>query len=146
MADFTITISNRLYPLGPDVCTPSLWGTFQWGGKWLFSATDLITDFVKLVTNSITPSDDYFLSTGKLIDNQIVPDEALVKESIKVVDNSISPSFETSNESLALQSWNYVFTKPSINAEDRTTATFTANSRPTNVWTSITAATSTSWS
>lgn len=147
MADFTITVSNSLYPLGPDVCTPSLWGTFQWGGKWLFSATDLITDIEKLVTNSLAPSSAELFDVQKAWAESILPD-GLVNAEIsldKNVSNDLSMTFETSDETLSSGDWNYVFRKPSTNAENRSTAVFTQNSRPSTTWTSG-VVTSTSWS
>jgi len=145
MADFTITVSNQLYPLGPDSGTPSLWNVFQWGENWQFTSLGLICETEKVLANSITPSSAESFEVGKQIDNTVTPSDDYAFDVDKSVTNSLAPSFETSNEELANGSWNYVFRRPSTNAEDRTTATFTTQSNASTAWTSGTA-TSTSWS
>jgi hypothetical protein len=136
LADFTITISNNLYPLGPDNVTPSLWGVFQWGQPWLYTANGLITATNKLITNAVTPSSVQVFHVGKLLTNTVTPSDDYQFSSEKVISNSLAPSFETSSEQLANGSWNYVFRKPSSNAEDRNLATFTTSTNASTTWTS----------
>lgn len=147
MANFTITISNQIYPLGPDVTTPSLWGTFQWGGKWLFSATDSIMAVEKVVTNAVTPDSTLSFETEKTVENSLAPDDAnqVTKEIQKDLAETLSVSFDTSDEGLKNGDWNYVFVKPSANAENRNLATFTTSPNASTTWTSGTGA-GTSWS
>lgn len=147
MANFTITISNQLYALGPDAGTPSLWNTFQWGDKWQFTPTGLITETIKLVTNAVTPSDDYFLNTEKIIDNAVTPDdtESYFLDTIKGISNNLTVSPAISSETLSNGAWDYVFVKPSTNAVNRNPASFVTQSNAQTTWSSSTAS-STSWS
>lgn len=145
MAALTITISNQLYPLGPDVCTPSLWGTFQWGGKWLYSATDSIMEVEKLVTNSIAPTSAELFEVEKLVDNAITPSDDYANDVERTITNTLAPSFDTTDEELSRGDWAYVFVRPSTNAENRNLITFTTAANASTVWTSGTV-TSTTWS
>ena len=145
MADFTITIANQLYAFGPDKITPSLWGVFNWGENWGYTATDLICEIEKAISNAITPSDDYYFDSEKFLDNQITPSDDYARDTERTIDNTLSPLADLSSETLGNGSWLYVFTKPSTNAENRNPATFTTQSNASTTWTSG-VATSTSWS
>jgi hypothetical protein len=146
MADFTITISNNLYAFGPDKLTPSLWGTFQWGGYWAYEAIDLICEVEKAISNAITPSEAVLtFEVDKLFQEAITPSDEYIKDTERTIENTLSPSFETSDETLTNGTWDYVFIKPSANAENRNLATFTTQSNASTTWSSGTA-TSTSWS
>ena len=145
MADFSITVSNQLYAFGPDSVTPSLWNVFQWGEPWAYTSLGFITETEKLVTNSLAPDSALSFDVAKQIDNTVTPTDDYAFDVDKSVTNSLAPSFETSNEELKNGAWNYVFRRPSTNAENRTTATFTTQANATTTWTSSTA-TSTSWS
>jgi hypothetical protein len=148
MADYTITISNNLYAFGPDKLTPSLWGTFQWGGYWAYEAIDLICEVEKAISNAITPSEAALtFEVEKSLSEAITPSETFGLEASfeRTIENTLTPSFETSDETLTNGTWNYVFIKPSANAEDRNLATFTTQANASTTWLSSTA-TSTSWS
>ena len=147
MANFTITVSNNIYTLGPDLCTPSIWGTFQWGGKWEYSTTGSIVDIVKIVTNVVAPTDDYFFASEKRIDNSITPSDldTYYLETTKGIVNTLDVAFALSDETLTNGTWNYIFKRPSTNAQDRNLATFTTQSNAQTTWTSAAVASST-WS
>jgi len=145
MADFTITVSNQLYPLGPDAGTPSLWNVFQWGDLWQFTPTGLVTETEKVLANSISQSDEYFFDAEKVVSNDVTPSDEYSKHVERSIENTLAPSFETSDETLTNGSWNYVFRRPSTNAEDRNLATFSTQSNAQTTWTSATI-TSSTWS
>lgn len=93
MADFNITISNRVTPLGP--AQPSLWGTMIWGtdqwgyssdmqtntGKHLFESLSLVDLFlkngVKLLSNSLSMLHTSTSTTHKDVNNYIYQNENL---------------------------------------------------------------------
>tara|TARA_R110000868_G_scaffold62962_3_gene189964 strand:- start:18810 stop:19253 length:444 start_codon:yes stop_codon:yes gene_type:complete len=145
MADFTITVVNKLYAFGPDVTTPSLWGTFQWGGQWLYSSSGLTTETEKLISNSLVPSSAETFDVEKSIFEILLPDDVFTRETDRTISNTLDVVFDTSNEGLLSGDWNYVFTRPSTNAENRTSAIFTEQTSPNTTWASG-VATSTSWS
>lgn len=100
------------------------WGTSLWGE----GTQDLIVAIEKLLSNSITPSDDYFLHPDKLISNSIVH------------------TSETTNEGLQSgNGYSYVFVGPTTEAEDRNLSTYTEGSAASTSYTAG-ASTSTTWS
>lgn len=126
MANFTITISNSLNVLGPGPST--CWNNFNWGsGYWGAGSNDLPCEIEKLIDNSLAPTCD------------------ISKEVERTIDNSLSATFEAISEGLTSGGWDYVFTRPSTDAEDRTNAQYQETSRPNTTWTSATAGGS-SWS
>lgn len=146
MADFTITISNQLYALGPEQLSPSLWGTFQWGENWGYTAIDLICEVDKSIANSITPSEAVLqFGFDKELSESLSMTDEFSRGSELTIYNTLSPTGDLSSETLAIGGWNYLFVKPSTNAEDRNLATFTTQSNASTTWTSGTA-TSTTWS
>ncbi len=146
MADFTITISNQLYAFGPDRVTPSLWGVFQWGENWAYTAFDLICDVEKSITNAITPSEAVLtFDVDKSISETLTPSDAFSKDTERTIENTLSPTGDLSSETLKIGGWNYIFVKPSTNAEDRNLATFTTQSNAQTTWISN-VVTSGSWS
>lgn len=122
MADFTKTITNSINVFGP--APSSKWGNYNWGAApganvliWGEGSADLSNSVGKALSNSFTISD------------------SLNKNPNRVIANSVIPSFETEYESLAdSNGYNYVFVRPTINAELR------------NISTYATVSTSTSWS
>lgn len=126
MANFTITISNTLDIFGES--PSSMWGAMTWGvDKWGDSSKNLVRSIEKLVTNSFST------------------DSALTeKNPVKLISNSLSPTSETTSEGLTIGNYSYVFIKPTTQAEDRQSTTWTGTSTTTS-WTSGTNA-STTWS
>ena len=127
MADHTISITNTVNTFGP---WPEKWGIMQWGvDKWGEGTQDLPCDVGKFIDNATAlDGNTLHLSVGKLISNET------------------ALAFETSGESLKDPAgYNYVFTKPDTDAENRTTASFTAAAAASTTYTSAAAA-STSWS
>lgn len=127
MADFTKTVSNTLDLFGES--PSSLWGFFTWGvDKWGDGSKDLAVDIVKLIDNSQVISDAISLS------------------SIKVVANNLTTESETTSETLSDGSgWNYIFTKPTTDAENRNITSFTSVAPASNAWASA-SVTTTVWS
>lgn len=164
MADFTITVKNGIYPIGPDICTVNLWGVFKWGdNKWLNESTGSQIDVTKVYTNSISPSDDYslgmihFINDDLSIDdpwafdvpisvlNDLNVDSSLALDAEIGISDDLSVSSETTNEDLSDGSgYDYVFVKPTINSDDRNNTTWTRPTPDTESWTSQSVATS--WS
>lgn len=127
MADFTKTISNSMNVFGVEPSTK--WNDFLWGtGKWGFGSTPTIWSFEKNLAQETITTTDLF-----------------AKEPEKVLENAITPLSETTD--MRLQDGNgyyYVFVKPSVDADERGTSTFTVDTRPTTSWTEDTDP-STSW-
>lgn len=126
MADFTVTISNNLYAFGDSPSTQ--WGNFLWGeGFWGEGSADLATSVEKLLENTIDSSDAKYLSAEV------------------VVSNSIDTLSETTSEDLKNGVWNYVFTGPTSDNENKSISTYVAASDPNRTWASA-ATVTTVWS
>jgi hypothetical protein len=126
MADFTITVSNSLAIVG---ATPSsLWGTMEWGENWGAGSEDFITSVFKFLANTTTLSD------------------SLTKQLIKFILNTQTINGDMTEQQMFNGSgWNYVFVKPSTDAEDRSGTEWTdANTGDVATWT-CQAAGSTTW-
>lgn len=146
MADYSITVSNTLYAFGPDKLTVSLWGTFQWGENWGYTPIDMICDVEKQITNSLAPTGSTLnFDVDKALSETITPSDAFSKDTERTISNSLAPTGDLTSETLTISGWNYVFVKPSTNAEDRNLATFTTQSNAQTTWTSN-VVTSGSWS
>lgn len=124
MADHSITITNAIVTFGPAPSTK--WGvgtpyTMTWGtSKWGEGTEDLMCAFEKVLSNSITPSDDnYYFNIEHLISL-----------------GSISPTFEMSSETLTDGSgYYYNFISNTSEAEDRDATTYTQVSNSSSSWT-----------
>lgn len=128
MADFSITVSNSISCLGPGPTTK--WNAFDWGtGLWGAGSVDLQTDTVKAISEAIALADTLAVSA----------------QFMRTITNEISGTFEMSSETLKSGNWNYVFTKPTTDAENRNPNAFTEVTDPSTTWASG-VATSTSWS
>ncbi len=129
MADWTQTITNNLAFLG--IGPPTKWNEFNWGeGNWGDGTEDLVTEVGKLISNSQPSTTAVQLFVGYGI----------------VISESIAPTFEMSEETLTDGSgYNYVFRRPSTDAEDRTLPTWTEVDDGTVTW-ACQAAASTTWS
>jgi hypothetical protein len=113
MADHIITISNSINSLGPAPSTK--WGsgspyTMTWGtSKWGEGTQDLIVEMIKLITNTVTPSDALFNSIDKVVGNDLTV-----------------TSETTSEELLSGNGYFYLFPLPTTDAEDRNLSTYTS--------------------
>lgn len=148
MAAFTITVSNQVQCLGP---TPSRWGSFKWGIDPWGNGLDLVTDFIKLITNApavdstITTTSDVVRSIS-FDDVTLTDDYTLAQDRVLSISNTFDVTqFEMSSEGLMDSAgYSYLFTKPTDDAELRSTVTYTegsahaaswtSNSRPSTTW------------
>lgn len=145
MTEHTKTISNSLQCLGLGY--PTIWNSFLYGtGVWGEGSIGIGQDVVKALPVT------YGLATSRMKDiggsvNITLPIDLIpCKEAEITVTSTFTPlTFETSSETLSIGIWDYVFTKPSTNAEDRTPASFTSVSTASGSWTSNVTA-STVWS
>lgn len=134
MADHTITITNAVQAFGP--APASKWGTntpytMTWGTtKWGEGTEDLQVAVEKSLSESVTPSDALDLSVGYN----------------RTKENSLAFSSEMTFESLTDGSgYLYVFVSNTTDAEGRDSNTWTAASRATTTYSTVTV-TSTTWS
>ena len=128
MADYTKNISNALNVFGAS--PSSQWGIMNWGDKWGEGTADLPTSLSKLVDNSQSLSDTnaYTATYNVTIENLQEITSDLTYEDLQ--DGS---------------GYNYVFTKPTTNAEDRSITEWDDVAGDTESWTSQTTS-SQSWS
>lgn len=130
MADLTKTVSNSLNLFGGSPSTkwgsdqPMTWGTSKWGE----GSSPMIRLYFKTITNSQPLSDAFSKGAAKVVLQDLVFTEDLSSESLGSGNG-----------------YSYVFPKPSTNAEDRSTPTYTDVSAGSTTYTSLTVA-STTWS
>jgi hypothetical protein len=131
MADFNISITNSFNMLGAG--PSSLWNSHNWNEfVWGEGTEDMIHGIFKVLTNSQSLSD------------------AIAQKSItKLVANTQSIAGDmTEQQKLDGGGWNYVFVKPSIDAEDRSltdwdsadtgdVATWTCQAAGSTTWTEV---------
>jgi hypothetical protein len=127
MADWTQTVTNSLGLHGPGPTTK--WGEFNWGeANWGSGTEDLVTTIGKYLSNTETLSD------------------SLSKKTIKNLSDTIDVSEDMSSQELFDgDGYNYVFTLPTTEGENRSTVEWTESTDPSTTWTSATAG-STTWS
>lgn len=133
MANLLITISNQINTFGPAPST--LWGanaptTMTWGSsKWGEGSADLVASYQKIFGQSIT------------LDSAV----ALSATFYMTLANALTTDSETTGEGLRTSNgWDYVFVKPTTDAELRNLTTFssgtaaittfTSGSVPVTVW------------
>ncbi len=108
MTDFSKTISNSIDLFGSAQTTK--WDGFNWDeNNWGESLDKLTISVLKNFNESIIPSDSLSVSANF---NRSFSD-------------SISISYANIDENLYEGEWQYVFTKPTIDAEERTSITWT---------------------
>ncbi len=115
MADWAITFTNAVGTQGPGATSKwniLVWGTDYWGAG----------------------SQDLFTRIEKYLSNDITPDGATFHRQILVgVANTFTNTEDLSSETLRdPEGYYYVFTYPSTNAENRSTATFTSQANTVN--------------
>lgn len=126
MADFSITITNRMALLGGE--PPSQWGTMVWGQDKWGDTEDLITATTKVIANSLS-----FTSS-------------IVLQLVRVIANSFSFQSETTSEQLFDEAgYNYVLRGGVTDAEDRPTTVYVEGSADSTNWSEQSAPSST-WS
>lgn len=143
MADLTITISNHISPVGPGAATQ--WGAFLWGQSDWGSAGDSLQAVDKLISNSEALTSAMLFDATHAISEQLSLDSAVSNSAIKVISNSLAVVSETTNQQLKSGSWNYVFTGPTTDSDDRSITQYTEVDPTGPTWTSA-AAVSTTWS
>lgn len=133
MADLAITISNSIDTFGPAPST--LWGTnapttMTWGAsKWGEGTADLVSRFEKVFGQTV------------LLDSAV----AISATFYMTLANSVACDSETTGEGLSTgNGWDYVFVKPTTEAELRSITTyssaaaaittFTSGTIPVTVW------------
>jgi len=126
MADATITVSNAFNFFG--LAATNKWGEHNWGAfNWGEGQNAMVKNVDKLIEDSST-----WVS-------------AITKEQAHLVSESLSLTEDLTSEDLTNGNWNYIFTKPTTQAENRSTATFTVITEQADSWTRV-SATSTTWS
>jgi hypothetical protein len=126
MADFTKTVTNSINCFGLE--QPSVWGSMLWGtDNWGYGQTTATDVEKNILDNIVTPTDDYFLATEKVLDNSIPSTQEMTEETLQ--DG---------------KGYYYVFTKPSLDAEDRNLNNYTEDSGASTTWTED-SRTSTGW-
>jgi hypothetical protein len=103
-----MTISNSIdcFGLGLD----SQWGVMVWGvDSWGENTSNEIVNYIT-----------------KVIDNTLSPDTtiSLAADYVRTVEDTLSLSFETEDEIIQVENWEYVFTKPTTDAEERSQASW----------------------
>lgn len=127
MASFTIAYSNSVGLIGPGAATN--WGVMVWGvDPWGFSS-DITVNVLKAIANNIFPSGAVL---GFGVNKSVANDLA----------TTCDPSAEYLSDPAGYQ---YVFPRPSTNAENRPLSSFTCGIAAGGAWTSGTAG-STVWS
>ncbi len=126
MADFTITVSSSLRLFG--IAPPNNWNEINWGENWGYGSRTTL------------------LAVQKLVQSDVTPDSLIAKESAVLAGSSLGIDSETGSETLTDGSgYSYIFPKPTTEAEDRVTSTYTDSSEPSTSFTAGTEPT-TSWS
>lgn len=127
MADLALTISNSINCFGPAPTTN--WNAFSWGdAKWGEGTESLVK------------------SVMKQIDNSIASDTTLFFDAAISFSNSLSSTFEMSNEELTDGSgYNFVFRRPTVDAETQVITNYTSFSAQNTAWSTSTVS-ATTWS
>lgn len=132
MADFSKTISNSINCLGPAPSTK--WGTgtpytMTWGtSKWGEGTEDLQIAFIKVISESVIPSD------------------SVAKSASKQLSDSLTLSGDMGSESLQDGSgYYYVFSTPTTDGESRLIPTYAEGSVSSQSYTCLSVA-SINWS
>lgn len=124
MADFTITILNSINTFAGIT---NKWNEWNWGFfKWGEGTADLPVAVVKLISETLTPSDALV---------QLAPD--------KLISETLSPTGDLSSEVLTDGSgYSYIFVSGVQNAESRSIVSYTSGSDPSVSWASHVSASS----
>lgn len=127
MADFSITITNRLNVFGP--APSSKWNAFAWNAfKWGEGTADLATEVGKAISNALTLSD------------------AFAKDSTRSFVETLTVTGDMGSEYLTdAAGFTYVFPSNATNAEDRDIPDWSSATAGSPTWASA-AAGGTSWS
>ena len=127
MVDYTQTILNLVYAFG--LADTTKWDSFLWDvGYWGEGSQDATVEVEKLISNSQDVTDLF------------------AKEADKNLANTFSPTFEMAEEQLKDSAgYNYLFKRPSTDAEDRSLPTWSSLSAGSVTWTSLSTGTTT-WS
>lgn len=145
MAALSITIANHigLFAMEPT----SKWGTLNWGNEnWgtVVAGFPILVD--KLIANSEALTTNLQFEFIKLITNSEPVTSTILIEYEKFYTDTFDLAGDLSSESLKDGSgYNYVFVKPTTEAENRDMSEYTQIADPGSSWTSLSAG-STIWS
>lgn len=143
------TFTNSIVMFGPSPTTK--WGSFLWGtGLWgeKGSALNTYAEFLRTKANSVAPTSTVstvaeFYRTKT---NLITPTDLFSKHKAFIIQNDLTLTFETSDEELTDgNGYNYVFTKPANNAENRDITSYTSGASLSDLFT-VSSPVTTTWS
>jgi hypothetical protein len=119
MADFTITVGNSVAVLGMGA--PTLWGAFDWGtGFWGAGSNPMVFDVDKaLDVETITTADALSKDTSRGAWSETITTAADATDQTKQDGNG----------------YFYVFTRPTLDAEERQITSYTSGTPPDTAWT-----------
>lgn len=120
MADFAITVGNSVAVLGMGA--PTLWGFFDWGtGFWGAGSNPMVFAVDKaLDAETLTLADSISKNTGR-----------------GVWAESIVTACEATDERLQdANGYYYVFTKPTLDADERNVTSYTEDTPSVTSWAS----------
>lgn len=144
MADFTITIRNKLTPVGmgePSYWNAKNWNAFTWGSGGIFTET------IHLISVSLAPSETNIKYIEKLLSLSTSLSDDTTAESFHLISNSFftidtDASFERLGDG---SGYYYDFPSNTENAGNRAIASYTSASPGSTSYSSLTAG-STVWS
>ncbi len=123
MADYSITISNQAALIGGGV--RALWNSIEWGtDRW--GDLELIQTFNKvLIVSPIFTSTVGRFDFQKSITESTTVSDSVSKDAAASIYETMSASTEFSGTVLENGNWDYVFPRPTIEAEDQVNTTWT---------------------
>jgi hypothetical protein len=121
VADLSITISNQINTFGIE--PSNKWNEFLWGENWGYGNTDLKTELSHfLISEAIGLADSW----------------STVVTFFKTFANTITTDGDASEQELTDGSgYNYVFTRPTIDAETRANTTFSEVEGAGSSWSEV---------
>lgn len=126
MADLSQTITNSLNVFGP--APSNKWAAYNWNAfKWGEGTTDLAVSVLKVLSESITPSDVF------------------TKSQVHTIANTLSPTSDMTSESVLNGGYYRLFPGSATNGENRVDSSWSGGSSSSPSWSQGTAS-STSWS
>lgn len=142
MANFTITITNRVNLLGGG--PPSLWGTMRWGSSLWGNSADNIEAVDKLVANSLGSTSTIATATDFVpaATTDILSLSSTITSASEIIGSIISDilafSSDITVEVLSNGVWNYVFPGQVTNSNDRISTNYAAATSPSSSWAEVT--------
>jgi len=124
MVDYVQTCTNGIDLFGGAATVQ--WGNFNWGEEaWGTIAENLVISVSKTIAETASFTDLYTKDITTQYDNTLNLSDAYSKGfTLDTIMETIALSSDPSSEVLYEDDWQYVFTKPSTNAEDRSNTTW----------------------